>query len=147
MSEHIRTLEGFKNQSDSQLVATAAAVIAGLTGNPFFSNPPAELKALQEALDGLNAALVAQAQGGTAATALKKNKREDVIGLLRKLSHYVQDNCGNNLAVFLTSGFNAVSRNRTRTALANPSILSVDFGNSTQLVIRVGKIARANRLA
>ncbi len=33
------------------------------------------------------------------------HKREELILLLRKLAHYVQNNYGNDLAVFLSSGF------------------------------------------
>jgi hypothetical protein len=91
-----------------------------------------------------NAALAAQAHGGTAATAEKNNKQEALIGLLRKLKHYVEDNCGNDLAVLLSSGFQAAATTRNRSPLANPSILGVDFGNSTELVLKVTPIARAN---
>ena len=62
---------------------------------------------------------------------------------LRKLAHYVQDNCGNDLAVFLSSGFLAAATNRARSPLAKPSILSVDYGNTTQLVVKVSPVVRA----
>ena len=66
----------FKKQSAEQLVTMAGAVITGLTGNPAFPAPTVDLKAVQAAADGLNAALAAQAHGGTAATAEKDNKQE-----------------------------------------------------------------------
>ena len=47
----------------------AGAVVSGLTGNPAFPNPTVDLKAAQAASGALAAALVAQAQGGKAATA------------------------------------------------------------------------------
>ena len=80
---------------------------------------------------------------GTAATAEKNNRREALIALLRKVKHYVEDNCGNDLAVLLSSGFQAAASNRTRSPLASPAILSVDFGNSTELVLKVTPIAHA----
>ena len=46
--------------------------------NPNFPNPPEELKTLESAVEELSAALAAQVQGGTAATAHKKNKRDAV---------------------------------------------------------------------
>jgi len=49
--------------------------------NPNFPNPPEELKTLESAVEELSAALAAQVQGGTAATAHKKNKR-DAVNLL-----------------------------------------------------------------
>jgi hypothetical protein len=65
----------------------AGAVITGLANNPAFPAPTVDLKAVQDAVDELNAALVAQACGGAAATAEKKNRQEALISLLRKLKH------------------------------------------------------------
>ena len=143
MSQHIRIAARLKGQSAEQLVAMAGAVIAGLTNNPSFPTPTVDLKAVQAAADDLNTALAAQAHGGTAATAEKNNKMQALIVLLRKLKHYVEDNCGNDLAVLLTSGFQAAASTRDRSLLANPSILSVDFGNGAELLLKVTPIARA----
>src|SRR6059036_2202494 len=76
MAPQIKPVLGFKTQSDRQIATTASAVIKEMTGNPAFPNPTVDLKAVQAAVDELNAALAAQVQGGTAATAVKKNKRE-----------------------------------------------------------------------
>jgi hypothetical protein len=62
------------------------------SNNPAFPAPTVDLKAVQAAVDELNAALVAQACGGTTATAEKKNKQEALISLPRKLKHYVEWN-------------------------------------------------------
>jgi hypothetical protein len=139
----VRIADRFRKQSAEQLVTMAGAVITGLTDNPAFPAPTVDLKAVQAAADGLNAALAAQVQGGTAATAEKNNKREALIVLLRKLKHYVEDNCGNDLAVLLSSGFQSTATTRTRSPLANPSIIDVDSGNSTELLLKVTPIARA----
>jgi hypothetical protein len=143
MSYRARVADGFMKQSAEQLITTAGAVITGLTNNPAFPAPTVDLKAVQDAADGLNTALAAQPHGGIAATAEKRNRQEALIVLLRKLKHYVEDNCGNDLAVLLSSGFQAASVTRTRSQLANPAILSVDFGNSTELLLKVTPIARA----
>ncbi len=143
MPQHIRIADRLKKQTAEQLVTMAGAVINGLTGNPAFPAPTVDLKAVQAAADGLKAALVAQAQGGTAATAEKNNKQEALIVLLRKLKHYVEDNCGDDAAVLLTSGFQPAVTNRVRAPLGNPSILSVDRGNTGELVLKVTPIARA----
>jgi hypothetical protein len=87
--------------------------------------------------------LVAQACGWTTATAGKKNKQEALISLLRKLKHYVEDHCGNEAAVLLSSGFQAASTTRDRSPLANPSFLSIDLGNRGELLLKVSPIARA----
>ena len=143
MDNCARIADKLKRQSAEQLTVMAGAVIAGLTDNPSFPSPTVDLKAVQAAADDLKAALAAQAQGGKAATADKKNKQEALIVLLRKLKHYVEDNCGNDLAVLLSSGFNSVASNRNRLPLENPSILNIDFGNHGELVLKVTRIPRA----
>src|SRR5207244_12507748 len=94
MSPQVRPLAGFKNLADQQLVTTASAIVTEMTDNANFPNPPVDLKTLATAVDDLSAAMAAQVQGGTASTALKKNKRATVIDLLVKLAHHVHDNCG-----------------------------------------------------
>ncbi len=73
----------------------------------------------------------------------KNNKRDALIGLLRQLAGYVQQNCKNDLATLLSSGFEAVSTSHAQTALAVPSIVSVDNGNSGQLLVKVKPVANA----
>jgi hypothetical protein len=104
MSLYVRAVGVSRNQSAEQLVATCEAIIKGLTDNPAFPNPPVDLKTLRAAVDGLSAALAAQVHGGMAATAEKKNRQADLILIMRKLKHYVEDNCGNDIAVLLTNG-------------------------------------------
>ena len=143
MSQRVRIADKFKTQSAEQLLATCGGIIKGLTDNPAYPNPPVDLKTLQAAVDDLNAAVAAQAHGGTAATAEKNNKQEALIKILFKLKHYVEDNCENDLAVLLSSGFQAAAATRDRSPIANPSILSIDRGNSDELMLKVTPIARA----
>jgi hypothetical protein len=138
-----RIADGFRLQSAEQLVATGCAIIKGLTGNAAFPAPTVDLKTVQIAVDDLSAALAAQAQVGTAATADKNNKRAALAALLRTLKHYVEDNCGNDLAVLMSSGFQAAVRTRKRSPLANPSILDIRYGNSAELVLQVTPVAHA----
>ena len=143
MPQQIRIVDRLKRQTAEQLFTMAGAVVNGLTGNPAFPAPTVDLKAVQAAADGLKEALVAQAQGGTAATADKNNKQEALTVLLRKLKHYVEDNCGNDAAVLLSSGFQPAITTRVRAPLGNPSILNVDRGNTGELVLKVTPISRA----
>ena len=143
MSHRIRIAGGFGKQSPEQLVITAGAVISGLTSNPAFPAPTVDLNAVQAAADDLKAAAAAQVHGGTAATAEKNNKQEALIKILFKLKHYVEDHCENDLAVLLSSGFQAAAATRDRSPLANPSILSVDRGNSDELMLKITPVARA----
>jgi len=143
MSQHVRAVDASRGQSAEQLVATCGAIIKGLTDNSAYPSPPIDLKTLQSAVDDLNAALAAQAHGGKAATAEKKNKQADLISMMRKLKHYVEDNCKNDPAVLFSSGFQAAQYTRSRAPLVNPSILDIDTGNSGELVLKITPIARA----
>ena len=143
MPPHIRIADGLRTQSAERLITTAGTIINGMTGNPSFPSPPVDMKTLQAAVDDLTAALAAQPQGGPAATAEKKSKQEALIVLLRRLRHYVEDHCGNDLSVLLSSGFQAAVTTRVRSPLANPSILKLGLGDTTELVLRVTPIAHA----
>jgi hypothetical protein len=143
MSHRTRVSDSFARLSADQLVTMAGGVIAGLTNNPSFPAPTVDLKTLETAVNDLNAALAARAIGGTAATAEKNNKQKALVALLRKLKHYVEDNCQNDLAVLLSSGFQAMATNRAPAPLASPSILSVNPGSSRELLLRVSRIGNA----
>ncbi len=144
MTPRIRIADRFTKQSADQLVTMAGAIVTGLTDNPAFPAPTVDLKAVQAAADELNVALVARAGGGgTTATAEKRNKQKALISLLRKLKHYAEDNCGNDVAVLLSSGFQAASTTRDYSPLAIPSILSLNLGNRGELLLKISPIARA----
>ncbi len=139
----LRVLLGFTNAPEHTLEENTGAILTNLYGNAAFPTPPVLKPALQAALDAFVAAIAAQAQGGTAATANKNNKRDILVALLRQLAGYVQDKAVNNLATLLSSGFEAVSTNRASVPLDAPNILSLDNGNSGQLLVRVTPVANA----
>lgn len=140
---HLRVLLGFTNAPDHSLEETTGSVIDNLYDNPAYATPPVTKVALQTALTNFTAAIAAMMQGGTASTAEKNDKRDILVGLLRQLASYVQENCDNDLATLLSSGFEAVSNNRSQQPLAKPSIVSVDNGNSGQLLVKVTSVPNA----
>jgi hypothetical protein len=143
MSQHIRILQSFRRLTVAQLIATSGAVIKGMTGNAVFANPPVDLKTAEAALDDLNAAVAAQPNGGPAATAHKDNSREALIAILRKLAHYVQDNCSGDAAAVLNAGFTVATFTKASSPLDKPVIVGIDFGNTTELVVKVNPVTRA----
>ena len=143
MSPRVRAGAGFKKFTDPQLITTGRGVVKEMKDNPNFPNPPEELKTLESAVEELSAALAAQVQGGTAATAHKNNKRDAVIELLVKLAHYVEDNCGQNPATLLSSGFQIATNNRAKSPVEKAAILSIDPGRSTELVLKLNPIGNA----
>ena len=134
-----RVLTNFSRAADDSLKVIAGTIHQGLTGNPAFPNPTVPLPALEAAIRAFSAALVAQTQGGTVATADKKDKRETLVTLLRKLAGYVEDNCGGNLATLLSSGFVAVKTSHVQAHLPAPFIVRLLNGNTGQLLVKLRK--------
>ena len=134
---NLRVLTNFSRAADAPLKVIAESIHQGLTGNSAFPNPTVPLPALEAAINAFADALVAQEQGGTMATADKKNKRETLVRLLRRLASYVEDNCDGNLAALLSSGFTAASTSHVQAHLAAPFILRLINGNTGQLLVKL----------
>ena len=134
---HLRVHLGFTRAADHSVEETAGAVSAGLYGNAAFPTPPITQAALDAANTAFGQSIVTAQQGGPADTAEKNNKREILTGLLRQLAGYVQANHNDDLAVLLSSGFDAVSTNRAPAVLTAPHIRDIRNGISTQLIARV----------
>ena len=139
----LRVLLSFAFGSDHELESTAAAVHSKLYTVPAYPTPPVTAAALQTALDEFGVAIAAAEQGGPEQTADKNNKRDALIELLRKLAEYVQQNHNNDLAVLLSSGFQAASTNRASVPLEKPSIKEILNDMSCQLVLRATPIKNA----
>ena len=130
---HVKVNLGFASGSDQAVEATTNAVLENLYGNAAYATPPVTKVALQTALTELMTAIGDQEQGGTAATAVKNEKRDTLVELLRQLASYVELNCNNNLATLLSSGFQAASTNRTQQPLEKP-IMKLLPGDKTMLI-------------
>ena len=143
MTHQLRVLIGFNNEPDHRVEEIAGAVIKGMTGNVAYPTPPVSMGNLQNGLTAFSKSIAAQAQGGTAATADKNNKRDALIALLRQEAGYVQQKCNNDLATLLSSGFDAVSSSHSQSPLAKPSHVTVDNGITGQLLVKVKPIANA----
>ena len=137
MQTHPRVLTSFTKATDNSLKVFASSVLNGLTGHPAFPNPPVPLTTLESAITAFSDARVAQEQGGTLATAEKKNKRDALVTLLRKLASYVQDNCDGNLATLLSSGFTAANTSRAQSPLPAPFIIQIFTVNTGQLLVKL----------
>ncbi len=143
MSNNYRVNLGFAGYSDADLDEFTSGVIASLTGNASFPTPPvalADLAALQTAFDN---AMAAAAQGGMQLTAAKNDARAVLVTALRNDAAYVQSIASQDLALLLSSGFQANSPSRTQTPLATPNIVQIDNGMSTQLVVRLQGVSNA----
>jgi len=137
----VRISLAFQQYGDQQLGPLAAGVIKGLTDNQWLKTLPIDLAVAQKALDEYNAALAANIDGGLTATATKNNKRDVLIAVLEKLAYYVQTHSNNDREILSSSGFPVLApRTRSSAPPAKPSILSIDNGNTTELVVKFGRV-------
>lgn len=144
----LRVLLGFSSASDPAVLEQGQAVHDNLYTSLLWTVPPNPVipvtaAALDSAMGAFSSAMAAAAHGGPADTADKHAKREVLIGLLRQLAGYVQQNHGNDLPKLLASGFEAVSTNNTSVPLPPPTIKDILNGMSCQLILRVERIVNA----
>ena len=150
----LRVFLGFMQGSDSDVNECALGNIEGMKDNPGFPKPPVplvppvppdptappDLTTLQESF---SAACVAAATGGTQLTADKNQKRELLTEAMHKLAMYVQTVARTDLALLLSSGFEACSTNRCQTPLNKPVIAALVNETSGQLLLRGSSVLNA----
>ena len=134
----------FARVPDAELDNFTQTVIAQMTANPAFPSPTVTMANLQAAKNDFTAKIAAAQTGGPPDTAAKNNSRQALLGLLRQLASYVQLTANNDMAVLLSSGFQAMSTNRAQNALEQPQSLVLKNGASGQLVARVDPITNTS---
>ena len=139
----LRVLLGFNRAVDHAIEELATAVLGKMYPNTALPAPTVSQAALTTARDEFSSAIATAKNGGPEDTAIKNNKKETLVGLLRVLAGYVQQNHGNDLAVLLSSGFEAVSTNRASTPLEVPVIREIVNRNSGELVVRCAAVPNA----
>jgi hypothetical protein len=136
----IRVSLGFARLSDTEADNFAQTVLNSMTNNPTYPKPPVAMSDLQTAMDDFMAKIAAAQVGGPPDTAAKNNSRQVLLGMLRQLASYVQINCNNDMALLLSSGFQAQSTNRAQSPLDQPQSLVIKNGASGQLVASVSPV-------
>lgn len=114
------------------------------TGNAAYPTPPVTIIALQTAEDDFTLKIVAAQTGGPMDTAAKNNSRQTLLGMLRQTAGYVQIRCNNDMAILLSSGFQAMSTNRASIPLPKPQSLVIKNGHAGQLVASVTPITNTS---
>ena len=131
----IRISLAFGNLPDNTRITFARNILALLYSIPALANAPVTGPELLILIDAFANSKAAQASGGKAATAEKNDRREDMTKALKKLAIFVQEACQNNLALLLSSGFEAMSTNRTRYPLSKPAILRITAGLTGEALV------------
>lgn len=133
----------FGQLPDVALDDFAGTIITGLTGNASYPTPPVTLADVGTLKSTFEDAIAAQAQGGPMATAAKNNARNALLNALRKEANYVEMSANNDLALLLSSGFQAASTNRAQSALEKVQIVGVENGQVGELKVRINPVANA----
>ncbi|HEY0548091.1 MAG TPA: fibronectin type III domain-containing protein [Verrucomicrobiae bacterium] len=136
-----RVLYSFARLADALLINFVANVILKMTGHLGFPNPRVDMSTLRAALDAFSNAVTAALAGGRQLTAAKNQARDTLLMLLRQEGSYVQSVAGEDLALLLSSGFEASSKNRAQIPLPQPVIERIDNPQSTMLAVTVSLLA------
>ena len=139
---HIRVSLAFTRDTDTNLHNRASSVSSGLyTAPAAYPTPPIAKAALDAANAAFDAAIPLAKAGGPMQTADKNNTRDALLAILRQLAAYVQMKHGDDLAVLLSSGFEAVVTNHAPAAMVVPHIRDILNGGTGELIIHVDPIA------
>ena len=125
----LRPVIDFNSKTNPKAVLSrGTAVFTGLTSNPAFTNPPppVDLAVFKSALDDLSIAIGDAMEGGKKATAERDQKKEIVITMLRRLAHYVEAHCKDDINILLSSGFSALSTVRKTPGPLSQSIRRIE---------------------
>lgn len=144
MPEKIRVLLNFR-KPDAQLVADAIGYYDGLRDNSNFQNPPIPLDEFKGKIDVFASAVAAAADGGTKAIIERNTLRENLTTTIRRLGHWVEANCKDDLTILKSSGFQQTSISRTPPQpLTQPIITKVQNGAAAgQVTVQVKPIPKA----
>ncbi|HEY5040632.1 MAG TPA: hypothetical protein VIK53_01365 [Verrucomicrobiae bacterium] len=146
--------QAYKYMPAAMVLSILGWVIKCMTGNAAFPQPPIPLVAavppdpdapvdMTTRMNVLNAAIKNAVGGGTIQTGLKNAALAAAFEGLDANGFYVQTNARTNLALFLTSGYQARSTNRGQSPLDMPAITGIANDISTQLDVHVTPIANA----
>ena len=143
----IKASLGFKKNSAKDVLARVNAVLGGVFADTAdYANPPVDQATLKSQADALSASISAALDGGKKAIAERQHQTEIVIKSLRQIGHYVEENCKDNMTIFLKSGYDAVTSTRAPATPLSESIRKiVPGGNSGQMLVTL--IAQAAALS
>lgn len=143
MQNKLKVSLAYNSYPDAALDELTTAIIAAITGNPAFPAPTVPLATVTALQTTFRTDLAAAANGGTQLTAKKNQSRQLLLDALDSNALYVQSIARYDLAVLLSSGYQATSTNRAQAQLPAPAILALENELSTQLVVRLSPVANA----
>jgi len=131
IAKAIHPVVGLGPLSNADLEKTAGAIHTGVyfSGNFTAPPPPIDEATFKAQLDRFSASTIAAADGSRKAIAESKKERQLLLRMIRQLGHYVEANCRDDMATFLSSGFKPIQRKRSKQPVASPRVLGVANGS------------------
>ena len=143
----IKAILNFRAMTPDVVYTIANGVVTGVYNNPSFAGapaPPVDQPTLQAANNALAAANSAAANGGKKELEQQKKDKEVVVKILVQLAHWAEANCKDDMTTFLSSGFHAASKAKTKTPPVSEAIRKIVFGSvSGQVVLTLVKFKGA----
>jgi hypothetical protein len=127
-----------------QILAFGNTVLKGLTGNVNFPTPPVDLATFKATLDAYASYIVDAKDGGKKAITQRDKQGAEVLRMIRAMAVYVELNCKEDMAIFLTSGFQPRATTRTPVGLpGQPTIDELEQGASGQFLAWIKSVRNA----
>jgi hypothetical protein len=140
----ISVIKGFSKLADAEIGVKAQSIVNQMTNNPNFTTPTPSLEDVSTAITAYDNALADMPTGGKEKTALKNEKREALEEILADLAEYVEQNCQDNEAIALSSGFDLAKKPAKIGKLPKPATIEVKDGdNQGEVDIKVSKVVGA----
>jgi len=140
----IRVSFAFLRGPDLGICSRGEAVVKGMSGNAAFPQPPVDLTVLKTTLGNYSAAISAALDGGKGPIANRQALRVAASKPLRLLGHYVEVTADGNIDIFVSSGYEVLTVNRTGPQpLADPTIRNIAQGRSGELLVSLAYLPKA----
>ena len=134
----------FLQGKDADIQAGGKRIVAGMTENPEFPNPPVNLTELDKLLDSYDDAITACVDGGKLATATRNSFRAMVTKDSRLLAAYVDSVANGDEAIIRSSGFDSWIYARSQPQpLATPAPVKLQQGNSGEFYVTIPRVEGA----
>jgi hypothetical protein len=141
----IKAVVGLTKMGDGNITPLLDGALKGLTTNAtIYPKPPVDLPTLEATINAYKAAIPVAIDGSKTAIAQKNKLRDIAVKFYTLNAHYVEATCGEDMATFLLSGYQAVNPVKAAAApLPVPSIEAVVQGpNSGQLKVTIAPLPK-----
>lgn len=141
----IRAIVGLDKMADGNVTPLLDGSLQGLSAHPELFTPPVDVKTYGAEISNYKAAIPAALDGSKTAVAQKNKLRNSAVRMYGLNAKYVENNCNDDMATFLSSGFQPASTTKAPPQpLPTPVIKSVTQGPiSGQLKVTIAPVPKA----